>query len=459
MARKTKAVRRRGVGTLFRRPNKAGGTYYWKKITGHTVDENGKKNPNIVCVSLKTKILEEAQILAEEKDRVASIKEELTFIHKIKDNKKLQECDKILLDDVYDQYVKESTSTVNPIYKPRWNKFLKWCKESERNYIYMHDIDERIAKDFFDYLKDTKIVPATHTKYRGQIKKMFRTLLKKSALKENPFDIEYKLDKAPLPKRERLTKEELNKIVSFIRNDKNDEEFADFVMLLACTGMRTKDGCLLEWSSVKLAKDGSYVNYTPHKTAKSSTVTVSVPVVPALKEILLRRAKINPNSNDYVFPKVAEDYEGVKGAKKKKSFKGLPSETFRRVLESLGIEASREVEGYKKAVAIRGLHSLRHTFVSICTENNIPTSLIKAIVGHTSEAMTEHYTALEMKQVSESMRGIENFIGVPKTITENDLAGDVHIDDVSKESRILELVKTMTADNWQEVQKEIIANG
>jgi hypothetical protein len=39
-----------------------------------------------------------------------------------------------------------------------------------------------------------------------------------------------------------------------------------------------------------------------------------------------------------------------------------------------------------------GFHSLRHTFVSLCRAAGTPLSVVEAIVGHSSPAMTQHYT-------------------------------------------------------------------
>ena len=39
-----------------------------------------------------------------------------------------------------------------------------------------------------------------------------------------------------------------------------------------------------------------------------------------------------------------------------------------------------------------GFHSLRHTFVSLCRAAGAPLSVVEAIVGHASPAVTRHYT-------------------------------------------------------------------
>ena len=47
-------------------------------------------------------------------------------------------------------------------------------------------------------------------------------------------------------------------------------------------------------------------------------------------------------------------------------------------------------------------HSFRHTFVTRAIEAGVPPHVVQAIVGHSSAAMTEHYTHLSDKAVLEA---------------------------------------------------------
>src|ERR1039457_7253593 len=46
----------------------------------------------------------------------------------------------------------------------------------------------------------------------------------------------------------------------------------------------------------------------------------------------------------------------------------------------------------ERAVVEAGFHSLRHTFVSMCREKNVPLAVVESIVGHSNPSMTRHYT-------------------------------------------------------------------
>ena len=59
---------------------------------------------------------------------------------------------------------------------------------------------------------------------------------------------------------------------------------------------------------------------------------------------------------------------------------------------------------------IKGFHTLRHSFASICAMQNIPQAIIAAWMGHQTEAMVSHYRHLFPKQQAEAMG---NLFGTP----------------------------------------------
>ncbi|MEA2013400.1 MAG: tyrosine-type recombinase/integrase [Verrucomicrobiota bacterium] len=54
-------------------------------------------------------------------------------------------------------------------------------------------------------------------------------------------------------------------------------------------------------------------------------------------------------------------------------------------------------------VSIKDVHSLRHTFCYLASINNISLSVVKSIVGHTSDKMTEHYQNHADRKVKRKM--------------------------------------------------------
>jgi len=91
-----------------------------------------------------------------------------------------------------------------------------------------------------------------------------------------------------------------------------------------------------------------------------------------------------------------------------------------------------------------GFHSLRHTYVSLHAERGTPQSVVQAIVGHGSPAMTAHYTHI----------GEETARQVAGVITLNEPDRQTAPPPVPEWVR--EKLETMTAANWQKIRKELL---
>jgi len=108
---------------------------------------------------------------------------------------------------------------------------------------------------------------------------------------------------------------------------------------------------------------------------------------PALRQVL---EQTGPDKRgDYVLPETAVKYAA--GGTSKRQVINSIQEHF----TSQGIKTYAPGTGPgtgKRAVVKIGFHSLRHSFVSICREANVPLSVVESIVGHHNPAMTRHYT-------------------------------------------------------------------
>ena len=68
------------------------------------------------------------------------------------------------------------------------------------------------------------------------------------------------------------------------------------------------------------------------------------------------------------------------------------SKKIRRIFEAAKIKTQVREKGWLKARADASYHSLRHTFVTRAIEAGVPPPIVQALVGHSTAAMTEHYT-------------------------------------------------------------------
>jgi hypothetical protein len=97
-----------------------------------------------------------------------------------------------------------------------------------------------------------------------------------------------------------------------------------------------------------------------------------------------------------------------------------------------------------------GFHSLRHTFVSLCRESNAPLAVVESIVGHSSPAMTRHYTHVGELAAGQAVALLPSVMGqaVPT-------APAVNMESILSQAR--EMVQAMTAKNWRAAKTALLA--
>jgi integrase len=52
-------------------------------------------------------------------------------------------------------------------------------------------------------------------------------------------------------------------------------------------------------------------------------------------------------------------------------------------------------------------HDMRHSFVTLMAERNIPLQVVGSMVGHMSETMTRHYTSISSRVMREAVEKLD----------------------------------------------------
>ncbi len=263
------------------------------------------------------------------------------------------------------------------MYEAQWDNFARWMKRNRPRVVGLADVDEDAAGAFMKEIK-ARFSPKTFNNYRAFLMMVWRVLDKEAGLEGgNPWK-----DIKPLPlethTRRELTAEELARVVAPLEG-----ELRVLFAIGIYTGLRLGDAVNLSWGAVDMVR--GFIQWTPHKTKKHGTV-VRIPLFPALAAILGETPE--RKRRGLVLPGLAEEYG-------RSNY--YTSERVRLVFAAAGIETQGETgrvnpksKTARKAVEV-GFHSLRHTFVSLCANAGVPLHIVQAIVGHTSEAMTQHY--------------------------------------------------------------------
>lgn len=155
-------------------------------------------------------------------------------------------------------------------------------------------------------------------------------------------------------------------------------QFRLLILLMMYTGCRCGDACLMKWDAVDFTENT--ITFAPHKTQKSSGIDVSLPLHDDLRAGLLEA--LEWKRDDHILPDVASRYMGN------------PTGIYQTIQKFISCATGLEVtakNGDGRGAAQYGAHSFRHSFVSFCGSKGIPLDIVKKIVGHTDEKMTERY--------------------------------------------------------------------
>ncbi|MGE4300869.1 MAG: tyrosine-type recombinase/integrase [Victivallaceae bacterium] len=217
--------------------------------------------------------------------------------------------------------------------------------------------------------KCEKLSPSTVNRFHKTLREVFSLLASDAGLLENPFAGIPMLDEAQ-ETRDAFTEKELELILSkappFIRS---------IFMIGFFTAFREGDIATLRWSDV------IWEHGIIRRKILKTGVVVEIPIMPPLMEFLKSQYGID---QEYVLPEHAKMYLGNPS--------GI-SYRVKQFLESLGIVTTRNVPGRSRAVSVKDVHSLRHTFCYFSGISGIPLVVVQSIVGHMTKDMTSHYMA------------------------------------------------------------------
>jgi integrase len=178
-----------------------------------------------------------------------------------------------------------------------------------------------------------------------------------------------------------LTEEETRKLIDSPWAWPNTRDYL-IAKISALTGMRQMEVVALKRKHIlgKSAVEHSWEMGYGLKEPKSRAGLRTLPIAPSLREEILESMKSSPykHDGDFVFYSADRDkpYTNNKGI----------LDSFYEALTAIGIS---EVERTKRNLVF---HSLRHYANTYLRFAGVPDFLIQAYIGHSSTAMTDHYT-------------------------------------------------------------------
>lgn len=329
--------------------------------------------------------------------------------------------DKILLQDVFAVMSKKtrrrSMSEKQQLSKEsRFNDFVAFMKSKYPDVKYANDVTSLHAEEYIALLRsegrfnktiessqgtyttnNTQLSTATLNRFLDELKSTFTAIMKQAGMLENPFeDIEPMLKTAET--REAFSEQELELIL------KTAPPFIRSIFIVGFfTALREGDISTLLWSDV-LWEHG----VIRRKMLKTGVV-VEIPIMPPLAEFLKQQMG---KDKTYVLPEHAKMYL--------ENPYGISYRVKKFLEDDLGIQTTKNVPGRSRAVSIKDVHSLRHTFCYFAGVAGIPLVVVQSIVGHMTPEMTAHYTAhADRKTKREKLAALPCFAALTNGIERN----------------------------------------
>lgn len=435
MASKTQLkTREKGSGTIY----KDGKRFYLKiRIAGKTKTKMLRNEDGTACTNADDaeKAASNLQPLL-----LAKSKEEIAF--HVAQAKRLRKISGLTLSVAWEAYLKQSERPDSgprtlDIYSGIFKRFRSWLKKEHPGIIRVGEIDDDIAKEYFNDLWESGVSGRTYNAHRQALRLIFKHLTAPAGLDSNPFDC---IQSKPVEttSRQEFTSEQVKQIFEGFQNGffyettievlgpnrkrtrkkvvkqfspTMQDEMEVLLNLLCWTACREQDGCAMEWSCIDFV--ANRITYTPKKTArKTNDRKFTLPLHPDLKTALqkaLEWRSRNVTGEDYILPQVAKRFKrnptGVQGDIKK----------IIHCATGLKITDKNPKKRRKLAANIYSGYSFRHSFVSFCANAGVPLDVVASLVGHGNPVMTRHYTHINDKSKREAIAALPRISDSPKS--------------------------------------------
>lgn len=256
-----------------------------------------------------------------------------------------------------------------------WRDFAAWMQTNHPDVTCASAIQRGMANEYMEFHLSSHTA-ATTNKAMFHLRGIVDAVDPGMAKGDNPFQGAGML---PLDSHSRrsLGRGEIARLLDAARDEGGD--YYRLFLLAAYTGLRLGECCTLKWEDIDAGR--GIMQFQPGKTRKyMNGRPVTVPLHwKLLKELLETPPERRTGA---VLTELSEAYAGnrwcAKGA-------------IARIFRAAGIETGVRLDGRTRVCPEASFHSLRHSFVSFAANAGVPLESLRAIVGHTTTAMTRHY--------------------------------------------------------------------
>lgn len=272
----------------------------------------------------------------------------------------------------------------------KWNEIKNRVGQfqEQKGYSYtIEEVNEEFKRDWVRFCKEQKYANSTIKKNLTYVKMICKHAERKGVAVSNDLDkLSVNFKKENLPK-VYLSFDELEKVR--IKQGLPDylDNARDWLLISCYTGQRISDFMRFKTSMIRESKARKFLDITQKKTDKK----VSIPVLPQVESILKKR------KGEFPRPVSSQKYNSYVKTVVKRA--GIDVQMKGKVLKKLGEKKYRKVlDTYPKHELITshvGRRSLATNYYGI-----IPSSYLKNITGHGTEAMLLSYIGKTSKDTA-----------------------------------------------------------
>jgi integrase len=379
------------VASLTKRPT----SQFWVACF---IDRHGrrlKRSTATVDRKRAQKIADEYEAAARRKRTALQVRRVITQLHREITGEELSETSlRNFIESWLERKAPEIAPTTLAFYRNAGAKFLAFLGEAADG-----DLTE-ITRDHITRFRNEeakRFAPKTVNHEVKFVRMIFRAARRDALVCDDPAEFVDTIRKGKATVRRPFTIAELKAVLSVA-----DPEWRSMVNFGIYTGQRLGDIASLTWQNIDLAR--GEVRLETRKTHKTLILPIAAP--------LRRHIEALPTSDDPAAPLHPRAFAIVtkqgKSGHLPNQFADLLAEAGLRVKKAHRKNAGDLGTGRGRGSNTGGLsfHSLRHTTVTMMKEAGIPAAVVMELVGHDSEAMSDHYThvgAEAMQKAADSL--------------------------------------------------------
>lgn len=286
--------------------------------------------------------------------------------------KVLSESKSVTLIQFKEEYIEsiKHTHSVSYLKSVRFSfdQLIKHCDN-----IQLQKIDVKTVDGFFN--KNYKRAKYSAALYHRTLKAAFNKAQDWDYISNNPF-MKIKIPRHQIERPKFICYDELNTILQFV-----SDHLKGIYELAFLTGLRLSEIINLKWTNVNLDEKVLQIGDSQF-TTKSKQIRF-VPLSGKAYKILLNKSiNVKKNKTGFVFCKIGNSYPFTAN---------YISKQFKKASRQAGVDEKVH------------FHSLRHSFASNLVKRGVPLYHIKELLGHSSVAVTEIYSHLNIESLHEAV--------------------------------------------------------